>query len=123
MRIAWLVLLAASFMITAASAGPPRYARPERAPERVTLSPRVKPRPPVVMPPAAPVVTADQVLAAHARAEPLRREQEALLERLARDTPDEEPEKPEIVLRLAEHYAQQLRFWRLRATELTLRAR
>jgi hypothetical protein len=62
-----------------------------------------------------PAVSADDVLAHQREAQPIRREQEALLEKLVRDTPDGDADKPDYLFRLAELYAQQLRFWRLEA--------
>ena len=105
-----------------ASAEPPKYTRKPPVQVEVRLSDRVKPKPPAKSTPAGPV-TADGVLAIIERAQPLRREQEALLEKLIRDAPDSDAEKPDYMFRLAEHYAQQLRFWRLKAIEPTVPAR
>ena len=44
-------------------------------------------------------------------------EQERILEKLIKDTPADDPDKPDYMFRLAEHYAQQLQFWRIKAVE------
>ena len=49
------------------------------------------------------------------RNEPLRREQESILVQLVHDTPQDDPDKPDYLFRLAEHYAMQQRFWRLQS--------
>ena len=72
-------------------------------------------------PPPRPAVTADDVLAIEEGNQPIRVQQEKMLETLVRDTPDDAPEKPELLLRLAEQYARQLRFWKLKAVEATIR--
>ena len=112
------VILVTSCVLVAsstASADPPRYSRKPQLAIDVKLSPRTVPARPRSAPKPQPVVTADDVLRIEERAQPLRRQQEALLLKLVHDTPDSDPEKPEYLLRLAEHYAWQLRFWRLQA--------
>ena len=87
----------------------------------VKLSNRVKPvAPPSKSTPPPPRPTADVLMSIQARQQPLRQGQEAILEKLVRDTPDADPDKPDYMFRLAEHYAQQLRFWRLKAIEPTI---
>jgi hypothetical protein len=71
---------------------------------------------------AKPVITADDLMAVQESQQPIRREQEAILVKLIGDTPDDDAEKPDYLFRLAEHYAQQLRFWRLKAIEAELPA-
>jgi hypothetical protein len=51
---------------------------------------------------------------------PVRHEQEGILVGLARDTPDGDPDKPDYLFRLAEHYAAELRFWKIKAVEQSL---
>jgi hypothetical protein len=70
--------------------------------------------------PAQPSVTADDMLAIEEANQPIRIEQEKVLEGLVRDTPDDDPQKPDLMFRLAEHYAQQLRFYKLRSIEATI---
>ena len=83
----------------------------------VKQTPRTKPLPAPTSAPAAKP-TADGIMLAEERTEPLRKEQEQMLLELIRDTPDTDPDKPDYFFRLAEHYAQQLRLWRLKANEL-----
>jgi hypothetical protein len=112
MRIAIVIILVAS----TAHADRRKYTRPSPPPP-VALTSRVLPRHAPAEP--QPAVTADDILAAVEGNQPIRREQEELLVKLARETPDGDPEKPDIMFRLAELYAKQLRFWRLKATEAT----
>jgi len=117
MRALLLIAIAA----TAAHADPPKYTRkPPRLELDLRRDDRAKPIVPVEQTPAKPSATADQVLAAQLAADPIRTEQEALLFQLVRDTPDTDPDKPDYLFRLAEHYAQQLRTWRLEAERLRL---
>ena len=105
-----------------AAAQPPRYRRAQHLDLRVNLSERAKPveRTTESRAPAKPTITADALLAIEARTQPIKRQQETILLRLIRDTPDTDPEKPEYLFRLAEHYARQLRFYRLRSIESTM---
>jgi hypothetical protein len=98
---------------TAVHADPARYTR---TPVRIdaTLSSRVAPIRPTP-PRRTPIMTADDAMRGEELAEPIRREQEAVLAQLVSDTPDDDPQKPEYVFRLAELYAMQARFWRLQA--------
>jgi hypothetical protein len=52
--------------------------------------------------------------------DPIREEQEGLLGQLVRETPDDDPDKPDILFRLAERYAQQARLFRLQAIGVEL---
>ena len=113
-------LVIAVLATSTASADPPRHTRTPHVVVPVALSHRVRPIDKRAAPAAAPVVTADDVLTIQDRQQPIRREQEVILLKLVADTPDDDPEKPDLVFRLAEHYAQQLRFWRLKAIEATL---
>lgn len=112
MRIAIIVLVLAS----SARADHRRYERPPAVP---FVTPAKPGGPHHAAPPTGPTVTGDDILRIEEGNQPIRREQEALLATLARDTPDTDPEKPDIMFRLAELYAHQLRFWRLKATETT----
>jgi len=96
--------------VTSSFADPPRYKRETHAPPRVdTPVPVKKPKP------ATPAVRGDDVLAGELRAQPIRAEQEAILLQLVTDMPDTDPDKPEILFRLAEHYARQEQIWRIKA--------
>jgi hypothetical protein len=110
MRILIIVIV----LCSTARADHRRYTRPSAAP----------PPPKATLPRHAttatgPAVTADELLHIEEDNQPIRREQEALLEKLARETPETDPEKPDLMFRLAEQYAKQLRFWRMKATEAT----
>jgi hypothetical protein len=104
MRIVITVLALSSI----ASANP-RYTRPHVA------VPDAKPPAVIVAKPVAtkPAITADQAMHVEELADPIHRDQAALLEGLVRDTPDDDPQKPDIIFRLAELYAMQARLWRL----------
>ena len=109
-----LVLLGI-LLATPAYADPPRYTRKPNLVIDATFSDRVKPiRPTTTKGRAA---TADEVMAIAEQNEPLRREQEVILRQLANETPDDDPDKPDLLFRLAEHYAKQQRFWRLKSLE------
>ena len=116
MRTILALLLATSLV----HADPPRYSRKQNVVIDVKLSSRVKPTAPTPPPPTKPVVTATAIIEAEMTTQPIRRDQEAILEKLVADTPDDDPEKPDYMFRLAEHYAKQLRFWRLQAVAPTL---
>ena len=109
MRSLLLVIAAAASV----HADPPKYTR---APVRIdaTLSSRVAPIRPTP-PQHRPTATADDVMRGEELAEPIRREQEAVLAQLVGDTPDDDPQKADYIFRLAELYAMQARFWRLQA--------
>ncbi|HEY1817025.1 MAG TPA: hypothetical protein VGG74_31975 [Kofleriaceae bacterium] len=113
-----LVLLAILVPLVARADG--RYRRDARGPTPV-LSERVKPRHAPATP-AKPAVTAADVLRGELVVEPVRAEQAALLEKLVRDTPDDDPQKPELAFRLAELYAAAARAWHLEAIARTLQA-
>src|SRR5689334_19769262 len=113
MRYLLLVVIATS----TAAADPPRYTRKPHLEVPVKLSDRVRPVEPRRAPAAKPIVTADDLMAVQESQQPIRREQEAILIKLIAGTPDDDDEKPDYLFRLAEHYAQQLRFWRLKAIE------
>jgi hypothetical protein len=99
-----------------------RYKRPESATPPVNLSDRTKPIAPKVE--EAKPISSDAALAGLAKAEPTRREQEEILVKLVANTPDDDAdEKADLLFRLAEHYAKQMRFWRLEATRLEIAAK
>lgn len=102
------------FATSSSIADPPRYARKQTFEIGVKLSKRVKPVAPATQPRARPL-NADEILAIATDNEPIRREQEALLIKLVRDTPDDDPDKPDHMFRLAELYAKELLYWRLKA--------
>lgn len=111
MRIVMLAVIAVS---VTAYADPPKYTRHQIAVD-VPQSSRVAPIRPVASPPPRPSTTADAALALEEAVTPIRKQQEAVLADLVRDTPDDDPQKADIMFRLAELYAMQARFWRLEA--------
>ncbi len=115
-------LLALSLLLaTSASAEPHRYRRAQNVVIDTKQSGRVQPRRLARSVPA-PSVTASQAMAIELAKQPLRAEQERNLIELVAATPDDDPDKPELLFRLAEHYAQQRRFWLLKAIEAELHA-
>jgi hypothetical protein len=111
-----LPVLAVLVIAAPAAADPYRYVRkPGVVVEAPKLSDRVKPKPPKVIKDRP--LTGNDVMLIEERNEPLRREQEALLVKLVGQTPDSDLEKPDLLFRLAEHYAKQQRFWRLKSIE------
>lgn len=109
-----LALVVVAALSTRASADAPKYKRVQHVPPPPppAASQARAPAPPAA---AQPTVTSDQVLAGIEQAQPVRRKQEAILLKLIVDTPDTDPDKPDYLFRLAEHYAMQQRFWRLEA--------
>ncbi len=105
-----LLLLAA----TTASADTPKYTRPHTVVIPVKLSDRTKPSRPVAALPGRPL-TGDEAMQIEEDTQPIRVEQEAVLAKLVAQTPDDSPDKPDLLFRLAEHYAKQQRFWRLKS--------
>ena len=97
-----------------------RYTRPQPATPPVKLSERTKPIQPKAI--ETKPITSDAALAALADAEPVRREQEVILVKLVANTPDDDDEKADLLFRLAEHYAKQMRYWRLEATKSQIAA-
>lgn len=111
------LLLSSLLLVTVAStsiADPPRYTRKQTFAIDVKLSKRVKPVAKATQP-LTRALTADEILAVATDNEPIRREQEGLLLKLVRDTPDDDPDKPDHMFRLAELYAKELLHWRLKA--------
>lgn len=99
-----------------------KYSRKPTLNINVQLSDRTKPAAPAPLPAAKPAVTADDVLLAQEVAQPFRKEQEEILEKLIRETPDDDPDKADLMFRLAEHYAKQQRFWRHKSIAPTMPA-
>jgi hypothetical protein len=95
------------FLLLASTASAEPYKRKAAVPEAKHVD-RKKP--------AAPTkpVTADAILAGELLADGYRQQQERLLQQLIDETPDTDPEKPDLMFRLAEHYSRQLLYWRLR---------
>jgi len=118
-----LLMLAVLVIAPSAHADRPKYVRKQHLEIDVKPSERVKPIEPAKPVSHQPAVTADQVLMIEERVDPIRQEQEAILLGLIRDTPDDDPDKPDYLFRLAEHYASQLRLWRLKAVEPTIHER
>jgi hypothetical protein len=98
-----------------------KYTRKHELHIDVHLSDRTKPIAPSLTP-AKPRVTADDVLRAQTQTQPMRVEQEAILVKLIAETPDDDPDKPDLMFRLAEQYAQQLRYWNLKSIDDAIRA-
>jgi len=121
MRTLWFVALAIA-IAAPAYAEHPKYTRKQNVVIDVKLSSRVTPKQPAEAPKPEPTLTPDDILRIQDEAQPLRREQEAILEKLIKDTPDDDPDKPDFMFRLAEHYAQQLRHYRLEAIAPTIPA-
>ena len=97
-----------------------RYTRARNLRIDVKLSDRTKPITPPTAPSAAKPITADDAMRVQEITQPFRKEQEAILEKLLADTPDDDPEKADLMFRLAEHYAKQQRFWRHKAIAPTM---
>lgn len=99
-----------------------RYTRTRNLRIDVNLSDRTKPIAPPPAPPTAKPITANDAMRVQEATQPFRKEQEAILEKLLADTPDDDPEKADLMFRLAEHYANQHRFWRHKAIAPTMPA-
>lgn len=108
-----LLIVAVVTGAAVASADPPRYTRKPNVQIDVKLSARTRPLEPHELPPAKPAVNGSDILVIEEKREPYRRGQERLLEKLVANTPDDDPQKPDLLFRLAELYAKQQRFWRL----------
>lgn len=119
MRTLVLVIVVVVALAPASYADPPWYTRKPDLKLDVKPSARVRPIRPATAK-RGPDVTPDDVLEHQRLAEPMRREQEAILIGLIADTADSDPDKPDYLFRLAEHYAEQLRYWRLKSVELTI---
>jgi hypothetical protein len=119
----YLVVISCLVTASASYADPPRYTRKANLKIDETLSARVRPAPRTTAPTTRPAISGTDVLRLEDSLGPVRREQEGLLVQLVRDTPDTDPEKPDYLLRLAEHYAYQHRLFRIRAVESALPAR
>jgi len=101
MRIVLLLLIAST-----------AYAEPYKRKAAVPEAKHVERKKPA----AAPMkpISADAIIAGEIAAVGLRAQQGQLLEQLANETPDTDPEKPDILFRLAEHYSREALIWRLR---------
>jgi hypothetical protein len=82
----------------------------------VKISDRTKPAAPKAQRP----ITADDAMHVQEVTQTYKKEQEAILEKLVTETPDDDPDKPDLMFRLAEQYAKQHRFWRLKSIEATM---
>lgn len=98
----------------------PKYTRTQDLKFDVKSSVRVKPISPTTTIQHRPALTANEFLSIEELVDPIRLEQEALLVKLVSDTPDSDPDKPDYLFRLAEHYAMQHRLWHLKAVGATL---
>jgi hypothetical protein len=110
-----LVIIGIVLVSSLAIAERPKYTRKQPLVVPVPQSKRVKPVEPVMQ--ERPKPSADALLLIKERQQPLRREQEVILEKLVKDTPDTDPDKPDLMFRLAEQYAKQLQFYRLKSVE------
>ncbi len=116
-----LVTVALALGSLPASADPPRYKRKHELTIDVRQSDRTRPVHAAPARPQQPTLGGETVLLLELAKSPIRKEQEQLLEQLVRDTPDDDPDKPDLLFRLAEHYASQLRLWRLEEIRLELK--
>lgn len=117
-----LLLAIASVTGSAPAHADAKYSRKPDLRIDVTLSARTRPSAPPQVPLGAPAVTADDVMRVQDATQTVRVEQEAILAKLVAETPDDDPDKPELMFRLAEHFAQQQRFWRLKSIAPTMPA-
>lgn len=113
-----LALLAA---LSATAYADATYKRTQTLRIDVKQTDRTKPIAPTSTP-AKPIITANDVMKVELGAQRFRVEQEGILEKLIAETPDDDPDKPELLFRLAEQYAKQLRFWRLQSVDTALKA-
>lgn len=107
-----------------ASAQKAKYTRSTQVKVNVKLSDRTRP---LVADKkekqAAPELSADEILNVEGAVGEIREDQIMLLQALIEETPDSEvDEKADLYFRLAEAYAQQQRYWRLRAVEFSIEA-
>ena len=109
MRILFVTVLVSSAALADRRPYTRQAAVPPPRPSATT--PKPPPRP------ARPAVTATAILEQDLGNQAIYKEQEAILEKLVRDTPDSEAEKPDLMFRLAEHYAKQWRFWTIEENE------
>ena len=116
-----LVLALVLALVPSIALADARYKRPSREAPPVTFSDRTKPIAPKVEQ-AAPI-SSDAALAGLEKAEPTRREQEDILVKIVANTPDDDPDKADLLFRLAEHYARQMRFWRLESAKREIAAK
>lgn len=65
-----------------------------------------------------PEITADQFMQIETKVQQIRDEQIVEYQELIKDTPENDPERPDLLFRLAELYAQKQRYWRFRGMEL-----
>jgi tetratricopeptide (TPR) repeat protein len=108
-----------------ASAQKPKYTRNTQVKVKVNLSERTRP---LVaqdgkQKQALPELSADEIMNVEGKVGDIREDQIQLLKALIDETPDSEvDEKADLYFRVAEAYAQQQRYWRLRTTEFTIAA-
>jgi hypothetical protein len=115
-----IAALLVALLSTRAYADPPKYTRKPTLDFGSTRA-SAHPRKQVARDTPSPKpLSADDILATRRAIDPIRQEQEGILVKLVADTPDSDPEKPDLLFRLAEHYASELRLWRLTAVERSL---
>lgn len=105
------IMLVLALMLGVAHADA-RYTRKQPVVAVPPTKPTPKPKIAVEKP-----LTADEAFAIETDKQPIKQKQEGLLLKLVRDTPDDDADKPDYLFRLAELYAQQQRYWRLKANE------
>ena len=107
-----------------ASAQKPKYTRSQTVKVKVNLSERTRP---LVAKDqkkqALPQLSADEILQVEGKVGEIREDQIQLLKVLIEETPDSDvDEKADLHFRVAEAYAQQQRYWRLKTTEFAIAA-
>src|SRR5687768_2890467 len=96
----------------------PKHTRPQDVKVEVKLSDRVKPTAAKGKGESKPTMTAEDALAIEGLKGEFQAEQEQILLKLIKDTPDSEvEEKADYMFRLGELYAKQHRFWKLSALQ------
>ncbi len=121
-KIRLLGILGALTLGSTAMAKVPRFQRQEPK-LQVSLSDRVKPWVATSPAVAKPTVQVDAVLSVRFVTAPIRVEQQQILEQLIANTADTQvDEKADYLFRLAELYASQHRYWRIKTSELQTHA-
>lgn len=123
--VAWLTGVALIAGSAAPALSAPRYTRKNKVDIEVKQTDATKP---LVEEDAAgkqgkekkpqPTITADTFIAIQGKVQFIRDEQIRAFKLLIDDTDDDNAEKPDLLFRLAEQYAQKQRYWRFRAMEL-----
>nr|HEX4318388.1 tetratricopeptide repeat protein [Kofleriaceae bacterium] len=117
-----LAATAATACLTALSltASADKFAYHSTGKPTVELSERVKPRAAHTDAPAAPTFTADTLLGVQVQLTNVRVEEIGVLQKLIAETPDSDPDKPDLLFRLAEIHAKQYRTAHLLAVQASM---